>query len=73
MKNEPKMLTLGERTTDRWLTVSELAKELNISQATIRRRIKDGTIKAMKLFGIIRVPESQFYRNEPTNQERRTK
>ena len=48
-------------TTDRWLTVSELAKELKISQATIRRRIKDGTIKAMKLFGIIRVPVSQFY------------
>lgn len=60
-------------TTDRWLTVSELAEELKISQATIRRRIKDGTIKAMKLFGIIRVPESQFYRNELTNQERRTK
>lgn len=60
-------------TPDRWLTVSELAKELKISQATIRRRIKDGTIKAMKLFGIIRVPESQFYRNELTNQERRTK
>lgn len=48
-------------TTDRWLTVSELAEELKISQATIRRRIKDGTIKAMKLFGIIRVPVSQFY------------
>ena len=61
MKNEPKMLTLGERTTDRWLTVSELAEELKISQATIRRRIKDGTIKALKLFGIIRVPVSQFY------------
>lgn len=61
MENEPKMLTLGERTTDRWLTVSELAEELKISQATIRRRIKDGTIKAMKLFGIIRVPVSQFY------------
>lgn len=60
-------------TTDRWLTVSELAEELKISQATIRRRIKDGTIKAMKLFGIIRVPVSQFYRNELTNQERRTK
>lgn len=48
-------------TTDRWLTVSELAEELKISQATIRRRIKDGTIRAMKLFGIIRVPVSQFY------------
>jgi len=48
-------------TTDRWLTVSELAAELKISQATIRRRIKDGTIKALKLFGIVRIPMSQFY------------
>lgn len=61
MQNEPKMLTLEERNTDRWLTVSELAKELKISQATVRRRIKDNTIKALKLFGIIRIPMSQFY------------
>ena len=48
-------------TPDRWLTVSELATELKISQATIRRRIKDGTIKALKLLGIVRIPMSQFY------------
>lgn len=53
--------TTTNKPTDRWLTVSELAEELKISQATIRRRIKDGTIKALKLFGIIRVPMSQFY------------
>lgn len=46
---------------DRWLTVAELAAELKISQSTIRRRIKDGSIKALKLFGIVRVPFSQFY------------
>lgn len=46
---------------DRWLTVAELAAELKISQSTIRRRIKDGSIKALKLFGIVRVPVSQFY------------
>ena len=56
--------TTTNKPTDRWLTVSELAKELKISQATIRRRIKDGTIKAMKLFGIVRVPMSQFYETE---------
>ena len=61
MENTTKMLTLSEPTTDRWLTVSELAAELKISQATIRRRIKDHTIKALKLFGIIRIPMSQFY------------
>ena len=48
-------------TTDRWLTVSELATELKISQSTIRRRIKDRTIKALKLLGTIRIPMSQFY------------
>ena len=53
--------TTTNKPTDRWLTVSELATELKISQATIRRRIKDGTIKALKLFGIVRVPMSQFY------------
>ena len=53
--------TTTNKPTERWLTVSELAQELKISQATIRRRIKDGTIKAMKLFGIVRVPMSQFY------------
>jgi len=53
--------TTTNKSTDRWLTVSELARELKISQATIRRRIKDGTIKALKLFGIVRVPMSQFY------------
>ena len=52
---------MDKTTTDRWLTVSELAAELNISKATIRRRIKDNTIKALKLFGIIRIPMSQFY------------
>lgn len=46
---------------DRWLTVSELSNELKISQSTIRRRIKDNTIKALKLFGIVRIPMSQFY------------
>ena len=61
MQNTNEMLTLSTPTTDRWLTVSELATELEISQATIRRRIKDGTIKALKLFGIVRVPMSQFY------------
>ena len=49
---------------DRWLTVSELSNELKISQSTIRRRIKDNTIKALKLFGIVRIPMSQFYENE---------
>lgn len=49
---------------DRWLTVSELSNELKISQSTIRRRIKDNTIKALKLFGIVRIPMSQFYETE---------
>ena len=46
---------------DRWLTVRELSKEMNISEATIRRHIKDGSIKTATLFGAVRIPMSQFY------------
>lgn len=50
----------NENRPSRWLTVSELAEWLKISERTIRRRIADGTVKAEKLFGKMRIPMEQF-------------
>lgn len=55
-----KNMDKNEYKYSRWLTVAELAEWLKISERTIRRRIADGTVKAEKLFGKMRIPTEQF-------------
>jgi excisionase family DNA binding protein len=40
---------------DRLLSIPQAAKALGFSTLTIRRRIKDGTLRATRIFGRLRV------------------
>lgn len=44
------------------LKIGEVAKELKVSEMTIRRYIDCGKIKAIKLGGLIRIDESELER-----------
>jgi excisionase family DNA binding protein len=44
------------------LTIPQAAAALNMSRATIYRRIEDGTIRAVRIGGLIRVPTSELER-----------
>ena len=49
-----------------YLTVAQVAARLQLSEVSIRRKIRDGTIPAVRLStagrGPIRVPEHELYR-----------
>jgi excisionase family DNA binding protein len=53
---------LSSTQNDRWLTVSEAAATLNVSPKTIRRRLADGTIPAMRLGRLIRINPADLTR-----------
>lgn len=42
-------------TPTQWLTVDEAAATLNVSPKTIRRRLTDGTIAAIRIGRLIRI------------------
>jgi len=51
-------------------TIKEIAKELKVTERSVRRWIKEGKLKALKIQGIIRVePEEyqRFLRDETPN------
>ena len=37
------------------LTVSEVAERLRVSTKTVRRRIKDGSLRSIRISGLIRI------------------
>ena len=51
------------------LTVKEVAHDLRVSDATIHRRINDGTLHAVRLGAVVRVPAAEITRLlEPSEQ-----
>lgn len=44
------------------LTVAEVASTLRVSDETIRRRVADGSLRGVRLGGIIRVPAAELER-----------
>jgi excisionase family DNA binding protein len=44
------------------LTVREFAEAVRISEQTIRRRVNDGTLQAVKLGALMRIPTSELER-----------
>jgi excisionase family DNA binding protein len=48
--------------TPRLLTTGEAATALRVTSQTIRRRIDDGTIHAVRLGGIVRIPATELDR-----------
>jgi excisionase family DNA binding protein len=50
----------------RYLTVAEVADQLHLSEISVRRKIRDGTIPAVRLArhgrGPIRIPEHELHR-----------
>jgi len=48
--NEIKTLILG-KVNDRWLTLKEVCEYASVSESTIRRAIKKGTLKTSKATG----------------------
>ncbi len=49
----------------RYLTAAEVAERLGISLRTVRRRIADGTLPAVRIGGAVRVPASALEVAEP--------
>ena len=45
---------------DTLLSVEETATMLRVHSRTILRRVNDGTIKSIRIGGIIRIPREQF-------------
>lgn len=54
---------------EKWVTVKDLAKIMNISPNTIYVRIRSGDIYASKKFGAPRIPLSQFYQNNTVEEK----
>lgn len=53
---------LPARVAEQWFSPSELAAILSLSESSVRRRIADGTIAAMKIGGAVRVHASELAR-----------
>lgn len=51
-----------DETDDKYLTVTEAAFYLGVSELTIRRRIKDGVLNAVQGGGVIRLRRSEIDR-----------
>jgi excisionase family DNA binding protein len=45
-----------------WLTVEQIAIIIRISPSTVRRRIKDGTIRSVKLGRLVRIHPDEIGR-----------
>ena len=51
-----------------YLTIPQVCKATNLSRTTVYRRIRDGSIPAVKIGGNVRIPSSDL---ERTLQERK--
>lgn len=51
-------------TLSRYLTVPETAEFFGLSVATVRRHIRAGRIKALKIGGSVRIPDTEIRRIE---------
>ena len=63
------LFTLLERTAsateESLLSIKQVAKQLNISTATVRRRLKDGTLLGRRVGRRIRIPREELTRLPP--------
>jgi len=50
------------RATVTMYTVKEIAKELRVTERTVRRWVHDGKLKALKVQGILRVEPQEYQR-----------
>ena len=53
---------MQSRAVPQYLTVAQSAERIFVSKATIRRWITDGTLKASKVKGILRIAETDLQR-----------
>lgn len=62
--NEKLDLVLHKLTKDdqpKFMTVKEVAHELNVQDRTVRAKIKQGKIKAFRNGGMYNIPREEFY------------
>lgn len=54
---------------EKWVSVKELARIMNISPNTIYVKVRSGEIYASKKFGAPRIPLSQFYQDKSVGEK----
>lgn len=60
---------LESHSPEKWVTVKELAKVMACPENTIYRKVRDGTIHATRQTGEIRIPMSQFYKPDSSDEK----
>ena len=54
---------------EKWVSVKELAKIMNVSPNTIYIKVRNGDIYASRKFGAPRIPLSQFYQDKSVDEK----